>query len=127
MIIILDDNILQTFIKCDLKRQKLKLLETFILVLLVSVKENSDEKLAKNEKHDGNFKVIFRYSLSNIIQKFIYLFCTLQIKNIWLSVLSFIWYNSMHDHMKHNIFTNLVPILHTYLVILLSICHAAAH
>ena len=60
VIIILDDNILQTFIKCDLKRQKLKLLETFILVLLVSVKENSDEKLAKKEKHDGNFKVIFR-------------------------------------------------------------------
>lgn len=60
MIIILDDNILQTFIKCDLKRQKLKLLETFILVLLVGVKENSDEKLAKKEKHDGNFKVIFR-------------------------------------------------------------------
>ena len=60
VIIILDDNILQTFIKCDLKRQKLKLLETFILVLLVSVKENSDEKLGKKEKHDGNFKVIFR-------------------------------------------------------------------
>ena len=60
VIIILDDNILQTFIKCDLKRQKLKLLETFILVLLVSVEENSDEKLAKKEKHDGNFKVIFR-------------------------------------------------------------------